>query len=99
MGSKYSNSREIVEGFYTDQPYSDSDSSLFTELLNPNQKSTRPTLVYLKAQIETDASIRLSRRVSNCQIASIIDDPKESEIQPLAWYINRVNSASAVCLT
>ena len=30
------------------------------------------------------------------QVASIIDDPVESANQPLSWYVNRVDSASAV---
>lgn len=55
-----------------------------------------PTLLYLKAQTPTEASNRLTRRVVAGQIASVIDDPSEGANQPLSWYVNRVDSASAV---
>src|ERR1035438_1991759 len=60
------------------------------------KKPTRPTMLYLKAQTATEASNRLSRKVVTAEIASIIDDPAESANEPLAWYVNRVDSSSAV---
>src|ERR1035438_3603119 len=60
------------------------------------KKPTRPTMLYLKAQTATEASNRLSRKVVTAEIASIIDDPAESANEPLAWYVNPVDSSSAV---
>lgn len=90
-----SNSEKIVEGFFQDQPYADG-SCLFEDLLDRTKRPTRPTLIYLKSQTATEASNRLTRKVLAGQIASIIDDPAEGANQPLSWYTNRVDSASAV---
>jgi len=90
-----SNSDVLVKGFFTDQPYAD-DTSLFNDLLDRAKPPTRPTLLYLKSQVATEASNRLTRRVATHNIASVIDDPAEGPNQPLAWYVNRVDQASAV---
>jgi hypothetical protein len=90
-----SNSEKIVEAFFADQPYADK-TSLFEDLLDRAKKPTRATLLYLKAQTATEACNRLTRRVVGGQVASIIDDPAEGANQPLGWYVNRVESASAV---
>ena len=90
-----SNSEKIVKGFFADHPYAD-DTNLCDELLDRAKKPTRPTILYLKAQTATEASNRLSRQVVTAEIASIIDDPAESANEPLAWYVNRVDSSSAV---
>jgi hypothetical protein len=88
-------SEEIAKGFFQDQPYVDG-TNLFDDLVDRTTQPTRPTLVYLKAQTASEASNRLMRKVSVAEIASIIDDPDEIANQPLTWYINRTNSASAV---
>jgi len=46
--------------------------------------------------VETDASIRLSRKVSLLKIPNIVDDPHEVRIQSLSWYAQEVNRAFAV---
>ncbi len=89
------NSEDIVKGFFQDQPYLDG-TNLFDDLLDAGQKPSRPTLVYLKAQVASEASNRLARIVSTAEIASITDDPNEIPNQPLGWYINRIHSSFAV---
>ncbi len=90
-----SNSEKIVEGFFADQPYGDG-TNLCDDLLDRSKRPTRPTLLYIKAQIPTEASNQLARRIAAAEIASVVDDPSESPNQPVAWYINRVDGASAV---
>ncbi|HEY6341956.1 MAG TPA: hypothetical protein VIY49_10725 [Bryobacteraceae bacterium] len=90
-----SNSQKIVEGFFADQPYVDG-TNLCDELLDRTKKPMRPTLLYIKAQIATEASNQLARRVAAAEIASVIDDPAEYPNQTVGWYINRVDAASAV---
>lgn len=90
-----SNSDKIVEGFYNDQPYAPGPC-LYDDLLEVSKRPMRPTLVYLKAHVATEASNRLTRRVMAGQIASVIDDPAEGANQPLSWYVNRVEASSAV---
>ncbi len=90
-----SNSEKIVEGFFADQPFGDT-TNLCDDLLDRSKRATRPTLLYLKAQIATEASNQLARRVAAADIASVIDDPAESPNEPVGWYVNRVDAASAV---
>jgi hypothetical protein len=95
--SPCSNSHEIVKAFYEEQPYRDLESTIYKDaiesVINPQEK---PTLLYLKSGIETEASMKLSRRVDKSQIPSIVDDPNEVRIQTLSWYAQKVYSAYAV---
>src|ERR1035437_226389 len=69
-----SNSERIVEGFFADQPFGDG-TNLCDDLLDRSKRAARPTLLYLKAQVATEASNQLTRRVAAAAIASVIDDP------------------------
>jgi hypothetical protein len=89
------NSQKIVEEFFRAQPFLDG-TNLFDDLVDHGRKRARPTLVYLKAQVSSESSNRLTRKVASAEIASIIDDPDEIANQPLAWYVNRIEAASAV---
>ncbi len=95
--SPCSNSDEIVKAFYEELPYKDLDSTIYRDaiesVINPQEK---PTLLYLKSGIETEASVKLSRRVHKCKIPCIVDDPNEVRIQTLSWYAQKVYSAYAV---
>lgn len=95
--SPYSNSHEIEKAFYSDEPYKDLESTIYREAIesaiNPRRS---PTLLYLNSGIETESSVRLSRRVAGSQIQSIVDDPAEVRIQTLSWYAQEAYSACAV---
>lgn len=95
--SPYSNSHEIEEAFYKDQPYNDLGSTVYKDAIE-SVISTRdtPTLLYLKSGIETEASVKLSRRMHRSKIPSIVDDPNEVRIQTLSWYAQEAYSAYAV---
>jgi len=93
----YSNSREIAEGFYREQPYEHLDQVLYNELVTSTAPATkRDALLYLKAQVNTEATIRISRRVGAGPLKSVIDDPTEVRVQPFSWYVQQVTSSFAV---
>jgi hypothetical protein len=94
----FSNSRDIVSGFYKDEPYKNLDRTLLCDLLGPveSRQRLRSSLLHLKPSVETDAASRIARRVAAAPIPSVIDDPKEVITQPLSWYIRHVDSAFAV---
>jgi hypothetical protein len=52
-------------------------------------------LLYLRPDINTEASLSLARRVASGPIKSVIDDPQEMQ-QPFAWYVQQVRAAFAV---
>lgn len=98
--AKYTNSLEINSHFHNDQPYLDTENTVFEQFIRPNLRPTlKETVLYLKSRYDTEASIRISNRVDqlgDSGITVITDDPKESASQSLTWYGEQVYSARAV---
>lgn len=95
--ASYCNSRDIEKRFYSDKPYTNLRHTIFERSIKPNLHSGKtPQLLYLKSRHNTEASIRISKRVDSSKIPVIIDDPRESSVQPLTWYGSQVYSAMAV---
>jgi hypothetical protein len=95
--ASYNNSRDIVERFYIEEPYKNLDQDLYGELLRAaGPPSKRDALLYLRCDVNTEASLRIARRVSSGPIASVIDDPQEVRLQPFSWYVQQVTSAFAI---
>lgn len=98
--AKYSNSEQIVKGFYSDQPFSDLEKTLYDQVIKRNLSQTPPPkIVYLKSLHDTEASIRITNSIAELEgegIPVIVDDPKESAAQSLTWYGVQVHSSIAV---
>jgi hypothetical protein len=95
--TSYSNSSDIVKEFYRDEPYNTNGQALYDELLrSAGPPSKRDALLYLQCSVNTEASLRLARRVAAAPLRSVVDDPQEIRLQPLAWYVQQVTSAFAV---
>jgi hypothetical protein len=93
----YSNSQDIVDAFYREEPYPTSEYILFDQLVNAaGPAAKKDALLYLKADINTEAVIRIARRVASGPMRSVVDDPTEVRIQPLSWYVQQ--SAVAFCV-
>src|SRR6202795_2415081 len=93
----YTNSDQIFEAFLRDRPYLDVDKTIFAESIEPTlSKQGGGVLFYLKSQLDTNASVRISKVLKDTQIPLIVDDPQETGIQPLPWYGQTIYSADAV---
>jgi hypothetical protein len=93
----YSNSDDIVNGFYSDRPFMNLQRTLLDDLLEAGGRpNKRDGLLYIKPTVNTDAVIRISRRVDGGPMPSVIDEPNEMESQPLSWYAQEVDSSYAV---
>ena len=93
----YSNSHEITAGFYREQPYEHLDQVLYDELVaSAPPVAKRDALLYLKSQVNTEATIRIARKVGSGPLKSVIDDPTEVRVQPFSWYAQQVNASFAV---
>jgi hypothetical protein len=93
----YSSSQDIVNGFYSDRPFVDLDKILYDDLLeSAGPPNKRDALLYIKPIVNTDAVIRIARRVDAGPIPSVIDEPAEMLAQPLPWYVKEVASSFAV---
>ena len=53
-------------------------------------------LLYLRGRHETNADIKITKRIGAGPIPQIVDDPKESASQTLTWYGTQVYSAHCV---
>lgn len=101
--ARYENSFDIVRKFLTEKPFEDLSSTIFSEVIQPMAFSaSSQSLLYLKSRQNTEASVVLSNKIEKAANAAgiplIIDDPRESNVQPLAWYGEQVyNAAAVVC--
>ncbi len=96
------NSNQLASNFYKDQVYLDLKATLFSQTIAPNLSPTRlQTLLYLKSRHDTEASIRITKRIQESQgahLSVITDDPQESATRSLTWYgIQVYSSAGVVC--
>lgn len=95
--SPYSNSREIVDRFYKEEPYNHLEKTLLADLTNLSPSTIKKgSILYLKPEESTEAVMRITRRVADAPFPTTIDDPKEIGVQPLEWYIANVTAAKAV---
>jgi hypothetical protein len=93
----YRSSQDIVSAFYRDQPYADLDRTLFREVVEPVLSTVDEQLVlHLKARHDTNASIRISKDLQASGIPVITDDPKETSVQPIPWYGQKIYSSIGV---
>lgn len=101
--AKYENSHDIVRKFLNERPYEDLTATVFAEVIKP--MTVRPpteSILYLKSRHNSDASVVLSNKIDKAAKAArtqlVLDDPRESSVQPLAWYGEQVyNAAAVVC--
>jgi hypothetical protein len=95
--SSYMNSKEISRNFFKDEPYKDLGNTIYKEVIEPySHQRNSGKIILLKSAIETDASIKLSRRVHKSTLPSVVDDPSEVRIQTLTWYAEKVYTSFAV---
>jgi nucleoside 2-deoxyribosyltransferase len=95
--ASYNNSSDIVSQFYREEPYNKLDQNLYDELLRAaGPPSKNDALLYLRCDVNTEASMRIARRVSSGPIPSVIDDPQEVRLQPFTWYVQQVTSAFVI---
>jgi hypothetical protein len=84
----YTNSDQIVKSFFADSPHSTLDQTVFRESIEPLLGPSTPPVpfVYLKSRHDTEASVRVSRVAAELTPPPVLDDPRESSVQPLYWY-------------
>ena len=95
--SGYQNSVDLTRNFFEEQPYQDLNSTIYKRIIeNLESNDRKPFLFYLKSEIQTDASIELTRRLNESKIRLVTDDPEEISGQPLIWYAQKVYSSFGV---
>lgn len=84
----YRNSFELVEQFFSDEPFKNLEPSIYNSVIRSvvEAQTQSPILLYLKCESNTEASVRLTRRLRKADIPLMTDDPEEISSQPLSWY-------------
>ena len=84
----YTNSEQIIKGFFVDEPHTTLTQTIFRESIEPLLGPSEPPVpfLYLKSRHDTEASVKVSRIADELIPHPILDDPRESSVQPLYWY-------------
>jgi hypothetical protein len=94
----YTNAEQIIKGFFADNPHSTLEDTIFRESIEPllaPSKGNEP-LLYLKSRHDTEGSVRVSGVMDALNPKPILDDPRESSVQPLYWYGQKILYAPGV---
>jgi hypothetical protein len=99
--SEYSNSDYLLAQFLRDQPWIDLNATIYNQVIRPIiANNNSGVLFYLKSRHETESSTLISREVAKASdamgITLIVDDPRETSVQPLAWYGEQAYAAKCV---
>lgn len=93
----YTNYGQITRAFLDDLNTILAAPTFFQQTIEPNLSSQPPSgLLYLKNRHETNAEVKLAKRVLASPVPRTIDDPRESATQTLTWYGQQVHAASSV---
>jgi hypothetical protein len=93
----YRSSDDIIKAFLRDRPYLDLESTVLRQSIEPTlSHSEGDLLLYLKSYFDTNASNRISKRLNDSEIPVIVDDPRESGVQALSWYGEKIYSSVAL---
>lgn len=98
---EYISSVDIIHSFYRDLPHESLEETVYDQAIEPFIHVFREDhVLYLKAFYEDEASVKVTQFLGSNSRSNkyklLIDDPRETDIQPLSWYAKNVHSASAV---
>jgi hypothetical protein len=84
----YTKAEQITKGFFADNPHLTLEDTIFRMAIEPLLVPTTENdpLLYLKSRQDTEGSVRVSRVLDRLVPKRILDDPRESSVQPLYWY-------------
>ncbi len=96
--SPYVNVDQIIKRFFADKPDKSIEQTIFKQSIEPSlgPKEVQDALVYLKSRIDTEASVRVTRVLQDSKVPLIVDDPRETSVQPLNWYAQKLYAAIAL---
>lgn len=96
----YTNVEQIIKGFFGDNPHLTLQDTIFRVSIEPLLGPSKPNepVVYVKSRHDTEASVRVSRVMDGLTPKPILDDPRESSVQPLYWYGQKILHAPGVVI-
>lgn len=95
----YSNHIELVNAFVSNPPWAELDATPLGSIYrNKAPAEERPTLLYIKPPLNTEAVISTVGVLESSIFgnALIVDDSRENPSPPLEWYAGNIRTADAV---
>lgn len=95
----YQNHQDLVEALRRGHPWLDPKNHLLGPQFHPHQPRVEdPALLYLRAPMNTQASVALSEVLKQSAFANslLIDDPKDNPAASLLWYADKILDVDAV---
>ena len=96
--SRYTNSKSIANKLLKKRPWIRG-----ARLPTPSLMACKPTraarqILYLRGPSEDEASLRVEEMLEDSGLSVIRDDPSEVALQPLSWYLSRLETSFAVLI-
>jgi len=88
----YTNSDQLIKGFFADRPDEHLDQTIWKNSIAPvlaTQLSSK-TVLYLKNLHETEASLRVTRAIEESRLDSVVSDPRETTVRPAYWFAQQL---------
>lgn len=87
----YTNAQSLGVAFYNDRPYEDLNSTIYKTVIEGIARDTKPQkLLYLKSCYNSEASVKITRRIDKSTIPFVTADPIEVQTHTFNWYIENV---------
>jgi hypothetical protein len=90
--SPYVNVGQVIQRFFSEGPQASLHETIFRQSIEPTlSPGNEPdALMYLKSRIDTEASVRVTRVLQDSKLPMVVDDPRETSVQPLNWYAQKL---------
>ena len=96
--TKYSNTLDIVNGFYREMPFNN-NQNIWSDLIKTVKKEVdSKAILVLNSQTETNYNLEIINQVDYFKLPKIVDDASENVNLPLNWYIQKIHSVPAVLI-
>lgn len=92
--STYTNSQVMFSKLCRDEPYAKLADTVLKDITYKSQATHN--IFFLKSPVDSEASTKVTVGIKESNIKSIQDDPQEASLQPLAWYLQNIDSAVGV---
>jgi len=97
--SPYVNSDDLVAEFYKQQPHLVRQTVYEASIAHAIVDAPSASIFYLKALYDTDAELRISKRIreeGRTGLKVVVADPQEAALEPLGWYAQQITRAGIV---
>ncbi len=92
----YNNSADLINSFSKEKTYEANDNIFDSLTDNINLNQGENALFYIKGQIDTNYSQDIINEIEYLKLPYILDDPLETKVQPLSWYLEKIFTVPAI---